>query len=311
MLETLVIGPAHPDEWAAALNMVFRHVASRDERETRVANALQLIRAGELDAAGVLVAREGTRLRGTMVCLLAPGASALVWPPQALSSPEKQHIEDQLMRFGIGWVKDRGAKLAQTLLSPREHYLGAALERNGLAHVTSLWYLRHDLKPVHKGSRPGESLVYRTYNRCDRDIFHETLLRTYEGTSDCPEVNGVRSLQEILEGHQAQGSHNPERWWLASAGGQPVGVLLLTEIPEWHGWDVSYLGVVPAARRCGIGKELTRKAIEESRAAGAGQLTLAVDTRNRPAWDLYTSFGFEPYDQREVYLAIWNHPAGR
>jgi hypothetical protein len=30
-----------------------------------------------------------------------------------------------------------------------------------------------------------------------------------------------------------------------------------------------------------------------------------VDARNRPAWDLYCRVGFEPFDQREVFLATW------
>ncbi len=308
MPEALTIGPALAEEWQAALDLVFRHVPRRDERETRVANAVQLIRRGELDAQGVLVARSAARLQGAMVCLPAPGASALVWPPQALACPQRKEIEDQLLAFGLGWLRQRGAKLAQTLLSAQERHLGAVLERGGFRHVTGLWYLRHPLTLPAAG--PGtDGLVCETYDACDRAIFRETLLRTYEGTSDCPEVNGVRSLDEVLEGHEAQGAHDPQRWWLVWRGGQPVGVLLLTDIPEWLGWDVSYLGVVPEARRRGIGRELTRMAIETARAGGAKQLTLAVDTRNRPAWDLYISLGFEPYDQREVFLAIWNASA--
>jgi ribosomal protein S18 acetylase RimI-like enzyme len=30
-----------------------------------------------------------------------------------------------------------------------------------------------------------------------------------------------------------------------------------------------------------------------------------VDGRNRPAWGLYRSVGFEPFDRREVYLAVF------
>ena len=47
------------------------------------------------------------------------------------------------------------------------------------------------------------------------------------------------------------------------------------------------------------------KALSEARAAGASSLTLSVDARNRPAWDLYRRLGFAPYDRREVFLAVW------
>jgi ribosomal protein S18 acetylase RimI-like enzyme len=34
-------------------------------------------------------------------------------------------------------------------------------------------------------------------------------------------------------------------------------------------------------------------------------MTLSVDRRNRPAWNLYTALGFELFDEREVLLALW------
>jgi ribosomal protein S18 acetylase RimI-like enzyme len=79
-------------------------------------------------------------------------------------------------------------------------------------------------------------------------------------------------------------------------------------MPEGEGWDLAYVGVVPEARRRGFGRELVRKALIEAHQGDARQLTLSVDVRNHPAWDLYASLGFEPYEQREVYLAIWNRP---
>ena len=141
---------------------------------------------------------------------------------------------------------------------------------------------------------------YETYAACDRAVFHATLLRTYQHTLDCPEVNGVRTVEEIIEGHRNQGVHDPNRWWLAWHERTPVGVLLMTEMPEWGSWDVAYVGVVAAARGRGFGRELTLKALYEARAAAQTQVTLAVDARNEPAWDLYRAAGFEAYDQREV-----------
>src|SRR5262249_26787732 len=142
---------------------------------------------------------------------------------------------------------------------------------------------------------------FMTYAQCDREQFHQTLLATYTDTMDCPEVNGVRTIDEIIEGHRVQGLHDSGRWWLALRGDQPAGVLLLTELPEWGGWDVSYLGVVPGARRKGVGTTLARKALVEAHTAGAAQLTLALDVRNLPASQLYRSLGFAPFDKREVY----------
>jgi ribosomal protein S18 acetylase RimI-like enzyme len=122
-------------------------------------------------------------------------------------------------------------------------------------------------------------------------------------------VNGVRALDEILVGHQAQGRYAPDQWWLARLSDRPVGVLLTTAWMDGPGWDIPYLGLVPGARGRGLGKELVLKALLEARAAEAGQLTLAVDARNGPARGLYQGMGFEEFDRREVFLAIWRPPS--
>jgi ribosomal protein S18 acetylase RimI-like enzyme len=172
-----------------------------------------------------------------------------------------------------------------------------------------LLYLRHWLDgPSAEGSARVPARItplrYEPYSDANRSVFHETLLRTYELTLDCPELNGIRTVEEIIEGHKAQGVFRPERWWLALEEGRPVGVLMLTEVTDWEGWDVEYLGVVPEARGRGVGRLLTVKAIGEARAGGASRLTLAVDRRNVPAWNLYRSLGFEESDQRDVFLVV-------
>jgi ribosomal protein S18 acetylase RimI-like enzyme len=298
------IDRARPEELEAAFRLVFRHVQP-DERASRVARALELVRLGEFDPAGVLVLRDGRGLAGAFVCHRVAGGSGLVWPPQAESGRDRTEVEDQLVRSGVAWLRSGGAKLAQALLALGEARLGAPLERNGFTQVTQLAYLRHTLELPARLRDARVGLRYQTYADCDRTWFHETLFRTYEGTQDCPEVNNVRTVEETITGHQTQGAYDPGRWWLAFAGDRPVAVLLTAAVPEWHAWEVSYLGVAPDARRQGIGRELVLKALTEARAARQLQVTLSVDRRNEPAWNLYRELGFRPYDDRLVYLAVW------
>jgi ribosomal protein S18 acetylase RimI-like enzyme len=228
-----------------------------------------------------------------------------VWPPQALPGPRQTEIEDRLLGHATAWLRQGGARLGQCLLCPNETGLAAPLERNGFTHITALSYLRHHLDLPYSYVAAEDRLDYETYQPANAAVFHQTLLRTYKDTLDCPEVNGVRSLEEIIEGHRAQGQHCPEQWWLARAAGEPVGVLLLTWMPDWEAWDVAYIGVVPEQRRQGWGRELMHKALSFAHATEGAQLTLSVDARNQPAWHLYLGLGFEPYDRREVYLALW------
>lgn len=302
-MASFVVEPARPDELEPAFRLIFQHLGSR-ERDTRVANARKMVRQRSLDAAGVLVARLGKRVVGAMICSPAPGASGMVWPPQVADQPWRQEVEDLLTRQALAWLRQGGAELVQCLLSEQEMPQAVPLERNGFQHITRLCYLRHHLELTASQLRSDVHFDYETYAACDQAVFHQTLLRTYEGTLDCPEVNGVRTIDQIIEGHRSQGVHNPGHWWLARHAGTPVGVLLMTAMPEWGSWDIAYLGVVAPARGHGFGRELTLKGLYEARAVEQNQVTLAVDARNRPAWNLYQALGFEPYDRREVYLAV-------
>lgn len=308
MTQAPTVAPARPEQREAAFRLIFRH-APPGEVEVRLANALHLVDTGELPGEGVLVAAEGNVLLGAMVCLRVPGASGLVWPPHALEGPRQQAVEDALVRHASAWLRDSGARLAQTLLPPADAPQAEPLLRNGFRHITRLWYMLHTA-PESVSLFDGR-LTYESYVRlADPALFARTLQRTYEATQDCPEVTGVRTMDQVIEGHQAQGQYDPERWWLVRQGGEPIGVLLLTEMPEWASLDVSYVGVVPEARGRGVGRAIMVRALREAAFSGIGRVTLSVDARNEPAWRLYRQLGFEAQDEREVYLALWGPSPG-
>ncbi len=294
---------ARTPDWAAAVRLIFRHLEP-PERDEREATALFLLQRGELNAEGLFVLREGADLAGAIACQSVPGASGLVWPPGVPDGPERPAREDALVRHGLAWLRQRGARVVQTLLAPEEEGLAAPLLRNGFRRVTDLWYMRHERgTPLGRLDTPAR-LTFRTFDEAAPSLFQQTLLRTYEDTLDCPEVNGLRTIDEVLAGHRAQGTYDPERWWLALEGDRPVGVLIATELPESGDWDVAYMGVVPGARRRGFGREVLLHALAEARAADAPRVLLSVDARNRPAWHLYRAVGFEPFDRRGVFLAL-------
>jgi ribosomal protein S18 acetylase RimI-like enzyme len=296
--------PARTSEWAHALRLIFHHLPLA-ERRAREATGLEMLQRGEMDPQGLLVLRGPEGLDGALVCLSVPGASALIWPPGVGVHPLQRVREDALVRHALDWLRGRGVKLVQALLAPEEEYLGAPLLRNGFNYITELWYMQHERgTPLGLLDTPAR-LEFRPFDESDPLPFQQTLLRTYEGTLDCPELGGVRSGEEVLAGHRAQGTYDPDRWWLALDAGRPAGVLILTELPETGEWDVAYMGVVPEARRRGFGREILLKALAEARAADVQRVVLSVDVRNRPAWELYRGIGFEPYDRRSVYLSIW------
>jgi ribosomal protein S18 acetylase RimI-like enzyme len=295
--------PVRQEELPLAVHLFFGRLPP-GEREQRLVGFLRLVESGEIDPRGIFVLREAGGLCGVMVCAALPGAVALVWPPICTEGPLRERREDELVQHACAWLRGQGAQIAQGLLSWDEVELGSALARNGLPHVTNLWYLRHDLDLSLRWLELPVRLSFENYSD-NQDDFHRTLFRTYEQTQDCPEVSGARSLERVIEGHKAQGRFDPRRWWLAREGGECVGVLMMLLAADSSEWELAYLGLVPEARGRGLGQELLLRGLCEARAAEAPAVTLSVDDRNGPARRLYRQFGFSPYEKRAVFLAVW------
>lgn len=302
MSKPWTIRVAQPPELRQALALALAHVPDED-RQTRVANAITLLNTGDLDPQGVLVALVDNRLVGAQVAVPLRGASGLVWAPSVTEAPDGPAIADALLQAALAWLRGKGARFVQALLDPDAGAASESLFRAGFRHVTDLFYLRRGTDEIPPPS-PSAGLHIDKYSDANAALFEATLLRTYEGSRDCPELDGLRSGAEILDGHRAQGVWRPQTWWLAFQDGQPAGVCLLTELGDGAGWDLSYLGVVPEFRGRGLGQTLTLHALHAARTLGASEVVVAVDARNAPALALYQAAGFRRTGVKAVFLQM-------
>ncbi len=304
MASALSPRPAQPEEWSEAFSLLFQHLDA-DQQACRSATAFNLLETGELKPDGIFVLSEDGQVTGVLVCMVIPGASALLWPPQVRPQAQRDLREDVLLQAACGWLRRQGVKLTQVLLHPDDLHLGQSLLRNGFAHITHLRYLRHDLDLPMSWLVQAPRLDFRSLAEVDRGQFQRVLMNSYQDSLDCPELNGVRGIEEVMAGHKAQGRHDPDHWWLVLAGAEAIGVAITTVLPETGDWDLSYLGIVPGARRRGFGREIVIHVLLEARAAGVSHVSLCVDGRNGPALQLYEALGFQLFDRREIFLALW------
>jgi mycothiol synthase len=303
-LMVFAFAQANPDDWLPAFNLAFRRLPDAERRQ-RVLAMVQMLHEGMVAPRGIWLARTDGRICGVHVCVPLGGGSCLFWLPEAGDDFEPSDLRDRLVELALARCRQEGMKLAEALVPPRDAALTAPLLRQGFVHITQLHYLSHDLHQPIETPTPA-SLRVETLSPDNEEMFQQTLLRTYEGTLDCPELTGVRSLDEIVAGLKAAGPYRPERWWLAFLNGAPAAVIVLTPLPEGPVWDLSYLGVVPECRGSGLGRALVQRAIRKARQAGALELILAVDARNTPALRLYRAVGFVESDLRDVYLHFFN-----
>lgn len=302
-----VITTAKTSEWTAAFELAFQR-CSETERPNRIADALAMAAGGELDPQGIFVARCGDDIIGVEVAMPLAGTSGMLWMPETTSDAPPALAID-LVRHALAYFEQRGTKIAEAIVPPSDLSRTTPFSEAGMRHVGRLRYLRHDLIllpeiPVSPQLRLASS------RDVSPELFAATLARTYRGTLDFPELNEVRTIDEILEGHRRAGVHRPENWLLASIDGKPAGVVLLTEVPG-EAWDLSYLGVAPEHRRRGVGRRLAHAALRLAQLAGCLELSVAADERNAPALQLYRSLGFEEGPVREVFLMFLGENAHR
>jgi GNAT superfamily N-acetyltransferase len=91
---------------------------------------------------------------------------------------------------------------------------------------------------------------------------------------------------------------------VAFRDGGPVGLANLA-VRGREGW-IGGVGVVPSARRGGLGETLMRAVHEEARASGVSRIWLEVIVENAAAIALYEKLGYEPVRD----LELWTLPAG-
>lgn len=291
------IEPLQPDDWPAALALALGHVPA-DKRPARLQQCLHMLGNGLLDPRGVWVARQGATLVATQVCVPLAGAACLFWLP---TGPER--CADALVQAGLDWCRSFDCKLAQALAKPNEGAWTAPLARSGFRPITRLFQWEHDLRNL-----PGPADAFLRFERYRPSLaaeFAATLERTYDGTLDCPELNDVRTIDEIMAGHRGQGRFQPDFWWLAYDGDRPAGVVLLAEMPDGTTWELAYLGLAPEYRGRGLARALVTQALRALRNQPATHMILAVDERNVPARRLYQALGFVETERSDVFLFVF------
>ena len=96
----------------------------------------------------------------------------------------------------------------------------------------------------------------------------------------------------------------PADYFTAVVDGHVAGVIRVAYAEDWAA--LSCLAVRADARRGGLGRELTLRALAAARERGAGRAFLQVESHNAGALRLYSALGFQPadaYRYRERALA--------
>lgn len=211
----------------------------------------------------------------------------------------------------------RTATLAQALPEPGDRWSVESLLAANFISVGTLVYLRaHPPAPRRRDvahAWPDGITVERFSDigalgtSVERDAADAALAaaleHSYIDTMDCPELCGLRHIDDVLDSHRSTGTYDPTWWYLVRHNAQPAGAMLLNRCPEMRSVELVYLGLGTGVRGKGLGSRLLRMGMDRVHEAFPGwSVTCAVDARNAPALALYESLGFASYAKRGAYV---------
>ena len=297
--EPLRIQRASLDDQAAALELVYSQLTPAD-RQRRMDELAAESPQGLV--AGLWVGYRGDSMAGAVLAQVLPGKTALVSPPR-ISGHEPIETALELLTPIIAQLSHDDVRLAQTLLDTEPSPDARVMTELGFHYASDLLFLV-SVEDSFPQSRAEDSLEYLPCLPGLDGRLADIVQRTYVGSLDCPEIDGVRQLDDVLNGYRKTGVFHPERWMLVRHKGVDVGCLLLTDHPRSNQWEMIYMGLVSEARGKGFGKAIARYAQWRARQAERRRLVLAVDANNAPAISAYLAMNFVIWDRRRMFLRV-------
>jgi mycothiol synthase len=290
--EAVVCRRAGPAELPGAVGMILGS-PGRPAPAAQVAEFIKSALSRRIDVQGVWVAEVSGHLVWAVLPIPNPGRTLLLLTSQemgqGMESPSLPAA--RLVREICGHFASRGAHLAQVLLESQSHQSKLFFASMGFKEIAELIYLQGQVPRNTAAPAMPEHMRWLEYSPATHAIFADAITKTYRDSLDCPDLSGLREIDDVIAGHQATGEFDPAGWQLLLERDQAVGVFLLSRIPQSDAMELVYLGLPPEARGRGLGIFLMKQVFFLILRNQRRKLSLAVDSKNEPALKLYYRFG--------------------
>lgn len=271
-----------------------------DEVAGNVENFLLYSRDAKLDLLRqVQVFNSQGRMTAMCLWVPAPGRTALLFSHQVRKNSSETTIcaaeaTDDARKFGV--------QLVQVMLDPADQPGQTAFTEAGLWKLARLQYMERRPPMLVPTVTLPPGVVLEPYSAATHDLFKQTIQESYIDTLDCPALSGLREMEDVITGHKAVGPFDPQLWSLVLERNQPLGVLLLADVPARNALELAYLGLTPAARGRGLGRALMNRVLAIASRRSFAVATLAVDANNGPATKLYRRCGYTRVAERVALI---------
>lgn len=299
-LAAIEIRPATTPELPDAVRLILSSRTALPD-DLQVQNIIQLALAHSPHIPAMLALHSG-RLVSAVLPVVSPGRTMLLFPPNHLHGDLHAQVTQRLIEATCSNAIMAGLHLAQVLLDNHNSPLHSLLLACSFKPLAELLYLQAEIPRKLRPQPLAPDFYWLTYSSQTHHLFAQTVLASYQQSLDCPLLSGLRDIEDILEGHKATGSFDPQLWFLLCQKDIHVGALLLSAFPRSDMVELVYLGVPPQHRHTGVADLLMRHAAYIVSASPYARLSLAVDANNLPALRLYWRHGLQAVGRKTALL---------
>lgn len=304
------IHQAASSELEAALRLIVqRPGVSRSELKRQVDALIRYARKSKLSLENCHVAADGEKLLTACLCVDSPGRISSLFLPNTLDDAHIALVVETLQAAGRA-AAERNIIYIQIMLAGEDEQQRQICTAADFQFLAELVYLECDLTQPILADKTIRELQWQAYSKDSEPVFEDVIQKTYRDSFDCPALNGLRPVEDILKAHRATGKFEPRYWLVGLHEGRPIGLILLAYIQEKWAFEVVYMGVLPECRGQGWAGSLLAKGVELARDQALNRMTCTVDADNAPARRLYGRFGFEETYRRQAWIHLLN-PACR
>lgn len=285
-----IIRAANATEINSAIRLILGN-QGQDITDQHVTEFLSFADERGIDLGLLRVAEQDGKITLAVLPILSPGHTALIFhsmPSSKTGEPVLSRVIDAVCQATIL----RGVDLAQVLLDPGDEVMQRVYTTAGFDLMAELIYLQGIPGPKLPPPLLPPNFRWVCYSQETHEQFERTILASYQQSLDCPALNGMRDIKDILDGHKASGVFDPNHWSLLCQGDQSLGVLLLASSGKNEDqMELVYLGLPPESRGRKLGELLMLQAMAIVAMEKHKRLSLAVDAQNIPALKLYYRHG--------------------
>jgi len=208
----------------------------------------------------------------------------------------------EMLQELVRWSLSEGARILQVLIETDDHSRRELCLACGFSSLTNLIYLYRSRQRSPLVIDPPKNIRWVPYDDSSHEMFKQVIAQTYQDSLDCPELENMRDMEDVICAHKASGEFDQKLWNVLLLNGQPAGVLLLSPLRNGDMMELTYMGLGREYRGQKFGLVLLSKAMQDVDQTALAGLTLAVDQRNHPAHQLYLRFGFTELFWRSVLI---------